>query len=430
MIICLIVVLFVCLFLGIPIFISIALSSIVTLMSFTSIGPEIVAQRFFGGLDKFGLMALPLFVFGANVLMEGGIARRLLSWVKTVITFVPGGTAFTVVFSCMFFGALCGSSQATTAAMGGMMYPELIKDKYGENFSIGLITTSSSVAILIPPSVTMVLYGVATGVSIGSLFIAGIGAGIVYTMFIAVYVYWWVRKHGMSQTRPFIPRQFFRSSKDALWGLGIPVIIIGGIYSGIVTPTEVASVSTVYAILLSMFVMKEMSLKKLYKVAKVSAIMCAQVLILTSAAVTLGWVLIVAKVPQNAAKFIVDSGASKFVYLIYVNIIFLIAGCFMDGSSMIMILAPIVHLLGIEIGVNPVHLGIIIVTTVCVGNITPPVGLNLFIASSVTGLPMKRMISAIVPFFFILLIILLFITYIPGISLFLLPAKLLGSGSF
>lgn len=430
MIVCLIIVLFVSLFLGIPIFISLALASIITLVSFTSIGPEIISQRFFGGLDRFGLIAMPLFIFGANILMEGGIAKRLLSWVKTVITFVPGGTAFTTHFSCMFFGALCGSSQATVAAMGGIMYPELIKEKYDEKFSVGLISTSASIAILIPPSVTMVLYGVATGVSIGSLFIAGIGAGIVYTMVIGVYVYWWLRKHGMTQTRPFIPKQFFRSTKDAMWSLGIPVIILGGIYFGICTPTEVASVSTVYAILVSMFVIKELPLKKLYKVAKTSAIMCAQVLILTSAAVTLGWILTIAQVPQNAARFIVDSGASKFTFLIFVNIMFLIAGCFMDGSSMVMILAPIVHLLGIQLGVNPVHLGVIIVTTVCIGNITPPVGLNLFIASSVTGLPLKTIISSIVPFFFFTLIALLLITYIPGISLFLLPAKLLVSGSF
>ena len=430
MIVFLIVVLFICLFLGIPIFMSLALSSIVTLVSFTSIGVEIIPQRFFGGLDKFGLMAMPLFIFGANVLMEGGIARRLLLWVKTIITFVPGGTAFITLFSCMFFGALCGSSPATVAAMGTMMYPELIRDKYGEYFSAGLITTSAAVALLIPPSVTMVLYGVATGVSIGALFIAGIGAGIVYTMVLGGYVYWWVRKHGISQTRPFVLRDFFRTSKDMIWGLFIPVIIMGGIYFGIFTPTEAASVSTVYAILVSMFVLKEMPLKKLYKVAKNSAIMCAQVLILTSAAITLGWVLTVGQLPQNAAKFIVDSGASKYEFLIFVNIIFLIAGCFMDGSSMVMILAPIVHFLGIQLGVNPVHLGVIVVTTVCIGSITPPVGLNLFVANSVTGLPMNRLISTIIPFFFITLIALLFITYIPGISLFLVPAKLLGSGGF
>ncbi|MBE3086881.1 MAG: TRAP transporter large permease subunit [Bacteroidetes bacterium] len=430
MIVVLIVILFVCLFLGIPIFMSLTLSSIITLISFTSIGPEIIAQRFFGGLDKFGLMAMPLFIFGANILLEGGIARRLLSWVKTIVTFLPGGTAFTAHFSCMFFGALCGSSQATVAAIGGIMYPELIKEKYDEKFSVGLISTSASIAILIPPSVTMVLYGVATGVSIGSLFIAGIGAGIAYTMVIGVYVYWWVRKHGMSQTSPFVLRQFFHATKDAIWGLGIPVVILGGIYFGIATPTEVASISTVYAILVSMFVIKEMPLKKLYKIAKDSAIMCAQVLILTSAAVTFGWILTIAQVPQNAANFIVDSGASKFVFLIFVNIMFLIAGCFMDGSSMVMILAPVVHLLGIQLGINPVHLGVIIVTNVCIGNITPPVGLNLFIASSVTGLPLNKIISSIIPFFFITIIALLLITYIPWISLFLLPAKMLVGGSF
>ena len=415
----LVILLFVCLFASIPIFMSLSLSSIVTLVNFTSISPEVMAQRFFGGLDKFGRMAMPLFIFGAQIMLEGGIARKLLAWARTLVSWLPGGTAFTSHFSCMFFGALCGSSPATVAAIGGVMYPELIKDKYEKGFSVGLICSSASVAILIPPSVTMILYGVATGVSIGSLFMAGVGAGITYTMVMAVYVYYWVRKRGRTKSEPFNLRVFFDATIDALLALGVPIIILGGIYSGIFTPTEAAGISTVYAILVSIFVNRELTLKKLYKVSIKAAALCAQVLILTSAAAAFGWLLTVAQVPQNAAKFVLNIGASPALFLIFVNIIFLIAGMFMDGAGAVMILAPIMHPLGLALGVNPVHLGVIIVTNLAIGMITPPLGLNLFVANGITGVSLTRMVPSVIPFFFVSLVALLIITYFPDLSLFL-----------
>jgi C4-dicarboxylate transporter DctM subunit len=424
----LVIVLFACLLLAVPIFMSLSLSSILALMTFTNIAPEVMAQRYFGGLDKFGLMAMPLFIFGAQIMLEGGIARKLLSWAKTLVSWLPGGTAFTAHFSCMFFGALCGSSPATVAAIGGVMYPELIKEKYDKGFAVGLISSSASVAILIPPSVTMILYGVATGVSIGSLFIAGIGAGIIYTLVMAIYVYWWVIKQGMTRSENFSIMKFFRATFDAIWALGVPIIIMGGIYTGVFTPTEAAGVSTVYAILVSLFVTREMDFKKLYQVAKSSAALCAQVLILTSAAATFGWLLTVARVPQNAANFVLDSGASQLVFLIFVNVIFLIAGMFMDGSGAVTILAPIIHPLGVALGVNPVQLGVIIVANLAIGMITPPLGLNLFVANGITGVSLTRMIPSVVPFFLVSLIALLIITYVPSITLFL--PKLVFPGSF
>ncbi|MDY6894222.1 MAG: TRAP transporter large permease subunit [Thermotogota bacterium] len=419
MVIFLVLSLFILLFLGIPIYMSLSISAIASLWIFTPIDPSVMAQRFFAGLDKFGLMAMPLFIFGAQIMRDGGIARKLLNWARVLISWIPGGTAFTAHFSCMFFGALCGSSPATVAAIGGIMYPQLVEEKYDQGFSVGLITTSAAVAILIPPSVTMILYGVATGVSIGALFMAGIGSGIVFTMTIAVYVAYWVIKNKIPKGKRSSLKEILIATKEAIWAIGIPIIILGGIYMGIFTPTEAAGVSTVYAIIISLFVYKEFTYKKLFDTCIQAGKLCAQVMILTSAAVAFGWLLTVAKVPQNLSAAMLDSGANKYVFLIFVNITFLIAGMFMDGSGSVMILAPLVHSLGVAMGVNPVHLGVIVVANLAIGMITPPLGLNLFVATGITGVKFYKIVPYVIPFFFATIVALILITYIPEISLFI-----------
>ncbi|HZK11405.1 MAG TPA: TRAP transporter large permease subunit [Atribacterota bacterium] len=419
MIFYLVISLFVLLFLGIPIYMSLAVSAITTLYIFTPIDASIMAQRFFAGLDSFGLMAMPLFIFGAQIMRDGGIARSLLNWVKMLVCWLPGGTALTAHFSCMFFGALCGSSPATVAAIGGIMYPQLVEENYDKGFSVGLISTSAAVAILIPPSVTMILYGVATGVSIGALFMAGIGAGLVFTFVIALYIWFWVVKNKIPRGQRSSLKDIFKATRGTIWALGIPVIIMGGIYGGVFTPTEAAGVSTVYAIVISLLIYKELNFRGLFKTSIRAGRLCAQVMILTSAAVAFGWLLTVAQIPQKAAAVMLNSGANKYVFLIFVNIIFLIAGMFMDGSGAVMILAPLVASVGVVMGVNPVHLGVIVVTNLAIGMITPPVGLNLYIASGITGVPFFKIIPHVVPFFFVTLIALLLITYVPDISMFL-----------
>ena len=411
--------LFVLLILGVPIFISIALPSMTAIQLFTDTQAIVMAQRFFAGLDKFGIMAMPLFIFAAEVMLRGGIARRLLDWVKTIVSWLPGGTAFAAHFACMFFGAICGSSPATVAAIGGIMYPELLKDKYSEKFSVGLISSSASVAILIPPSVTLIMYGVASGVSIGALFIAGIGAGLVYTLILAIYIYVWVRRQGMKDRVKFNLRIFGRKTLDAIWSIGITLIILGGIYSGVFTATEAAGVSTLYAIIVSMFIYKEMDLKQLYKTAVKAGTTCAQVMVLTAAASAFGWLLTVSQVPQHLASAFLSVTDSPMMFLLFCNIIFLIAGCFMDGSGAVMILTPIMYPLGMQMGINGVLLGVIITTNLAIGMITPPLGLNLFVANGITGVPMTRMIPAIIPFFLVSLVALIIVTYVPAVSMYL-----------
>src|SRR5690625_4925666 len=419
MLVFLIITLFISLIIGVPIFISLILPTEFTLFTFTSMEPYLIDQRMFARLDQCALMAMPLFIFAAHIMLRGGIADRLLKWAGSLMSWLTGGTAFTTHFACMFFGALSGSSPATVAAIGGVMYPELRRNKYKEGFSVGLISSSAAVAILIPPSVTMILYGVATGVSIGSLFIAGIGAGIVYTLSIAVYIFYWTRKNDIGKGKPFNFSDFIESTKSAVWTFGVPLIILGGIYLGIFTPTESAGISTVYAIFISMFIYKEMDFKKLYKVSVEAAIITAQVMVLTAAAVVFGWLLTVGQVPQMLTQLVTDYGTSTIVFLILLNIVFLIAGMFMDGSGAIMLLAPIVFPLGMAMNIDPVHLGVIITTNLAIGMYTPPLGLNMFIAHGVTKVPIDKIIVSSVPFLVFGLIALVIITYVPSVSLFL-----------
>ncbi|MCM3760942.1 TRAP transporter large permease [Alkalihalobacillus oceani] len=421
MILALFVLLLACLFIGVPIFISLAFPSMIAIMFFTDNSPSIIAQRLFGGLDQFGLMAMPLFIFAAQVMLDGGMARKLLDWSKALVSWMPGGTAFTTHFSSLFFGALSGSSPATVAAIGGIMYPELEKEKYDRGFSVGLISSSSSVAIIIPPSVTMILYGVATGVSIGSLFIAGIGAGILYTLVLGIYVWYRVKKDKqvVAEQVPFNPKQFISVTIKAIWALGIPFIILGGIYMGIFSPTEAAGISVVYSIFVSMFIYKEMNVKQLYKSSVKAAVLTAQVMILTGAAAAFGWILSSAQLPQTLANLVLEMNTSPVMFLLLVNVVFLVAGMFMDGSGAIMILAPLVYPIGLALGIDPVHLGVIVVTNLAIGMFTPPLGLNLFVANGITGVPFSKMIPSTLPFLAASLIALALITYVEDVSMFL-----------
>lgn len=417
MVVALVVSLFVMLFGGVPIYMALIGAAIIALVGFTGTPPTIIAQTVFAGLDKMGLMAMPLFMFAAQIMLEGGIARRLLDWVKALLGWIPGGTAFVTHFTCMLFGALCGSSPATVSCIGGIMYPELISDKYDKSFSLGLISSSSAVAILIPPSVTMVIYGVATGASVGALFVAGIGAGLTWTLVSAIYIFIHVRKTGMVGAPRVSGADLWRCTKRSIASLGVPILILGGIYTGKFTATEASGVAAVYAIFVAMVINREMDFKKLVRTAIKSASSCAQVMIMTSAAFAFGYLLTVGKVPQTLANAVVGAGVGRIMFLLFVNILFLIAGMFMDGSGAVTLLAPIVYPIGILMGVDPIHLGVIIVANLACGMITPPVGLNLFVAQGISGVPITKMMKGCIPFLICDLIALGLITYIEPITM-------------
>lgn len=411
--------LFLLLVIGVPIFVSLSLAPLTVLILSQAVAPSVVAQRFFAGIDKFSLMAMPFFIFAADIMREGGIAKRLLAFTNSLIGFMRGGLALTTQLACMFFGALSGSSPATVAAIGSLMYPELLEKKYGRDFAAGLITVSGAVALLIPPSITMIVYGTVTGVSIGALFIGGIGAGILFGGLVLLYSYYYAVKTKRPPDCRFSLGEVARTAKEALWSLGVPVIILGGIYWGVFTPTEAAGVSAVYAIFVGMFIYKELTLRSLYRLAERSAITLAGVMILVAGATVFGWVLTLFEVPQLLASLLLGPNASRLLFWLAVNALFLIAGMFMDGTAAVTILAPLVYPVAMRLGINPVHLGIVLTTNLAIGMYTPPFGLNLFIATGVTKEPLAKIIPALVPYLVVTLLALALVTYWPAVSLYL-----------
>jgi C4-dicarboxylate transporter, DctM subunit len=285
----LVISLFSLLAIGVPIFIALNGASFLSLIFGTSIPSVAFVQRMFGGLDKFGLMAIPFFIFAANIMNSGGMARRILNLANKLVGGFRSGLALTTIVSCMFFGAMSGSAPATVVAIGSIIFPALIKANYGESFSAGLVTSSSSVALLIPPSVTMIVYGAATGVSVGALFMAGIGAGIIYGVCFITYsiIFSFSRKDKVIIQKKSTLKEVLISIKDAIWALGVPVIIVGGIYGGVFTPTEAAAVSAAYSIIISLFVYRELDVKNLYKTCVESATTTAMVMIMIAGASTL-----------------------------------------------------------------------------------------------------------------------------------------------
>ncbi len=407
------------LFGSVPIFVALGLSTLLVLMFIVAPAPEIMIQRLFGGIDRFALMSMPFFILAANIMREGGLADRILEWTRAIVGSLRGGVALTTELACMFFGALSGSSPATVVAIGTIMYPELIAKKYGKAFATGLITASGSVALVIPPSITLIVYGATTGTSVGALFIGGIGAGVVYGLFFLAYCLYYARKHQLPGGEPTSPARIWRTTVEAIWALGVPIIILGGIYAGVFTPTEAAGISVVYALFVSMVIYREMTLSQLYEVCVTSAITIAQILVLVSCAAAFGWLLTVGQVPQQLAAAVLGISESPLFFLLVVNIIFLVAGMFVDGTAAIIILAPLVFPLSAQMGINPVHLGVLMVTNLAIGMFTPPFGLNLFVGSAVTKLSVVRVIPGVLPFIVVSLVALAVITYLPEVTLFL-----------
>ncbi|MCM3712721.1 TRAP transporter large permease [Alkalihalobacillus oceani] len=420
MITVLIVLIFIFLFSSTPIFVSLGLASFATVLLTTDINPMILIQRLFGGLDQFALMALPFFILAANIMEVGGLSKRILDWARAMVGHISGGVAMTSQVSSMFFGALSGSSPATVVAIGKIMYPEMIRGKYHNWFAAGLLASAGSVSLIIPPSITLIIFGSVTGVSVGQLFIAGIGAGLIYGLSSIIYIYFYARKHNLERDKRATRQELLSTTYKAGWALLIPVIILGGIYGGIFTPTEAAGVSAVYALLISMFVYKEMTVKKLYRVCIDSGILTAQVLVLVAAAQVLGWMLTRGQVPQTIAGWMTSTIESPFMFLMILNVVLLVLGMFMEGVAAIIIVAPLIFPTAMAMGIDPVHLGVIMISNLAIGMYTPPFGINIFVTQGITGLKMGEMMPGLLRFFAVNVLALLVITYVPDASLFLL----------
>lgn len=412
------VILGICLLCAVPIFVSLGISCFGSLVP-TTIDPVIIVQRYFSGIDKFALMALPFFIISANFMDSGGLSKRILAMARALVGHITGGMALTTQLACMFFGALSGSAPATVVAIGKTMYPELEKAKYDKSFISGLLSSAGSVALIIPPGVTLIIYATVTGASVSDLFMAGIGAGIVYGLVSMIYIYFYSKKHHIAKEKKVSRHELWVALKDSWAALLVPVIILGGIYSGIFTPTEAAGVSVIYAFIIGKFVYKELTWKKAFETCKRSAVTCGQVLMLTAAAQALGWVLTVGQVPQVVTTSLLANLKSPALFLLLLNFILLIMGMFIEGTAAIIIIAPLILSVAQALGVDMVHLGIIMVSNLAIGMFTPPFGMNIFVTSSITKQGMAEMLPGLMRFLLVDLIALAIITYIPQVSLFL-----------
>lgn len=418
------IMLFAMLGLGFPIFMTLIVPSTVTLLQFfNTIDPMVVAQRMVTGINKFSLMAIPFFMYCADVMSEGEIGKKLIKLTKTLVGHLPGGLAMATVLACLIFGAISGAGSAAVIAIGALVYGPLIESKYGEKFSLGVILSSSTLAMLIPPSIAYVLYATITGDSIGVLFLSGLEAGVIFGLAFMVYSYFYAKKHKVPLQPKATPKEIVAAFKEAFWALGLPAVIIFGIYGGLFTPTEAAAVAAMYSIIVEMLIYKSIDLKKLYKISVNSGKTIAMLMILIAAGSVLSWVMTAAQIPQQLASAL--GGSSKFMVLLIVNIIFLIAGMLIDPNSAIVVLTPLVYPISQAVGIDSVHLATVIVSNLAIGMLTPPFGLNIFVATAVFKTPYDRIVPGLIPFIILSLIILLFVTYVPAASL-LLPKVLLG----
>jgi C4-dicarboxylate transporter DctM subunit len=411
---------FLFLLLSVPVAVALGLSTMITAYIFEG-GDLLIdlASNLFTQLDKYALMAIPMFILAGNLLSKGGSAKRIIEFAKAFVGHLPGGLPIAAIFASIIFAAVSGSSPATVAAIGSIMFGAIMAAGYPKTYAIGTITTAGSLGILIPPSIVMIIYGVTAEQSIGKLFIAGIIPGLLIGFMLIAVTYFGAKRLGFKKTKPASWKERWQKFKESFWALMTIVIIIGGIYGGIFTPTEAAAVSAIWALFVSLFIYKDIRIKDLGDVFFESAKTSAMILFIIANASMFAYFLTLEQVPQMLTDLVVNMHLNKIMFLVAVNIILLIAGNFMEPSSIIMIMVPLLLPVATMLGIDPIHFGVIITINMELGMLTPPVGLNLFVASGITGEPIKEVVKSVLPWFLVLLIGLLLITYIPEISLWL-----------
>ncbi len=411
--------LFVLMIAGMPIFLILLTTLILALYFFLNVPLAAVPQMMFGSIDKYSLLAVPFFIFAGEILSQGGISERLIRWVQSLFGGVRGSLALTTVGTCEFFGALSGSSPATVAAIGKTMYPALRQGGYDEKFSLGLVTSSGAIAGIIPPSITMILYGAAAEQSVTKLFLGGVLPGILIGLLTAVYILYYAYTRELAATEAFSLRRLARATRESIWALLAPVIILGSIYGGICTPTEAAGIACIYSILVTRFIYRTLTWKKLFALSVSSAYLTAQIMVIVAASGAFSWMLTISGVPQAIVLFIQDLQVSPAMLLFAINILLLIVGCLLDPSSAVLVLTPLLVPIVKLAGIDLVHFGIIVTVNLSIGMFTPPFGLNIFVSQSLFKAPMLRIVQGVVPFLLIQLAVLIIITHVPWFSLYL-----------
>jgi C4-dicarboxylate transporter DctM subunit len=404
---------------GAPIAIALAATVILCLLLFTKVPLLVVVQQMFNSADSFALMAIPLFVLSGNIMTAGGLSKKLIRVATDFFGPLPGGLAIAATASCAFFAAISGSSPATVAAIGSVMVPALMKARYDERFSVGVVTAAGSLGILIPPSIPMVVYCLATGEPIGKLFLAGVVPGLLLAGIFALQCFVAGKRQNFERAKRPTLRELGLSLKDGAWGLAMPLIVLGGIYLGVFTPTEAAAVSVIYAAFVGTVVYKDIKLKDFPKIITDSAAVAAMIMFIITAAAAFSWFLTSQQIPQGVASWMSATFTQPWMFLLAVNVLLLVVGCFMEPNSAILVLAPLFFPVVQRLGIDPIHFGIILIVNLELGMLTPPLGLNLFVSSGMTGWKLDRVVRATVPFIVSMLLYLVAVTYVPKLSTFL-----------
>jgi C4-dicarboxylate transporter DctM subunit len=404
---------------GMPVSISLGLTVLTFLFTMTDVPVESVALKLFTGIEKFEIMAIPFFILAGNFLTHGGVAKRMINFATSLVGHFHGGLGMGGVVACGLFAAVSGSSPATVAAIGAILLPAMVKQGFPMKFGAGIVASSGALGILIPPSIVMVMYAVSTNSSIGALFMAGVIPGAVLLFMLGFTTWWFAKKNNYPRMAKAPVADRVKAFRESFWGLMLIVVVMGGIYTGIFTPTEAAAMSAVYAFIVAVFVYRDLPLKRIPKVLLDSANMSAMLLYIITNAILFSFLLTSEQIPQAVAAWLVDSGLGALGFLLVVNILLLMAGNIMEPSSIILITAPILFPVAMALGIDPVHFGIIITVNMEIGMITPPVGLNLYVGSGIAKLGMTDMTKAVTPWLITMLVFLMIVTYWPSLSLWL-----------
>ena len=411
--------LFVFMFMGMPIAIALGLSSVCAIMVVGRDSLASLALKLFETSEQFTLLAIPFFILAGAFMTTGGVAKRMIRFANACIGHLNGGLAMASVFACMLFAAVSGSSPATVVAVGTIVIGGMVRAGYSKEMAAGVICNAGTLGILIPPSIVMVVYGAATETSVGKLFMAGVVPGIVLGLMLMVAIYFRARQLDLPRQPRASMREVLTAGRESMWGLLLIVIILGGIYGGVFTPTEAAGVAAVYAFFVAVFIYRDIGLKEVPRVLVEASRVTVMLMFIIANALLFAYVLTTERIPQQIAEQIVSWGMEPWQFLIVVNVMLLIAGNFMEPTGIILILAPILFPIATRMGIDPVHLGIIMTVNMEIGMITPPVGLNLFVTSGITGMPIIDVVRAALPWLSVLLVFLVLVTYIPIMSLWL-----------
>jgi len=404
---------------GMPISIALGLTVLTFIFGFTNVPLQSVALKLFTGLESFEIMAIPFFILAGNFLTHGGVARRMINFASSLVGHWYGGLGLAAVLACALFAALSGSSPACVVAIGSILMPAMVKAGFPPRFGAGVITTSGALGILIPPSIAMVMYSVSTNTSLGAMFIAGVIPGIALASMLGATTWYRARKNNYPRQPRASWGERWAAFRKSVWGLLLIVVVMGGIYSGLFTPTEAAAMAAVYAFFIAVFVYKDLTLRDVPRVLLQSANMSAMLLYIITNAILFSFVLTNEQIPQHLADWLVGMGLGWIGFLLVVNILLLLAGNVMEPSSIILIMAPILFPVAVKLGIDPVHFGILIIVNMEVGMCHPPVGLNLYVASGITKMGITELTVAVWPWLLTMLTFLVIVTYWPALSLWL-----------